>query len=200
MEKACRDVDRCEPKVFGQWREINGERVNGVRAGLYERSHFGGPWYPVKDQPRLNAETREFHSITPVPYRLPELRESAAAPVLIPGGEKDVDNLRALSLTATSNHGGEGKWWPELTPYFKGRRVFLLCDNDEQGEAHQAVVGAALKVLPKQSRLFASPSCLRRVTFRIDRAPREGRPRRQGNHRKLAERISDEAPHGSRHS
>ena len=67
-------VDRCEPKVFGHWRQMDGERVNGVRTGLYERSQFGGPWYPVKDRPRLHVETREFHSITPVPYRLPELR------------------------------------------------------------------------------------------------------------------------------
>jgi len=80
----------------------------------------------------------------PVPYKLPELIKTGDAPVLIAGGEKDVDNLRALGFTATCNHGGEGKWWPELTPYFKDRRVFLLCDNDEQGEAHQAIVGAAL--------------------------------------------------------
>ena len=25
-------------------------------------------------------------------------------------------------FTATCNHGGEGKWWPDLTPYFKDRR------------------------------------------------------------------------------
>jgi hypothetical protein len=64
---------------------------------------------------------------------------------LIAGGEKDVDNLRALGFVATCNHGGEGKWWPSLSEWFKGRRVFLLCDNDEQGEKHQAVVGEALK-------------------------------------------------------
>src|SRR6478672_7987792 len=79
-----------------------------------------------------------------VPYKLPELIASGTVPVLIAGGEKDVDNLRALGFTVTCNHGGEGKWWPELTPYFKGRRVFLLCDNDEQGERHQEIVSAAL--------------------------------------------------------
>ena len=63
---------------------------------------------------------------------------------LIPGGEKDTDNLRALGFTATTNHGGEGKWWPELSRWFKGRRVFVCCDNDAQGDKHQAAVGAAL--------------------------------------------------------
>jgi len=27
-------VDRYEPKSFSQWREVDGERVNGVRAGI----------------------------------------------------------------------------------------------------------------------------------------------------------------------
>ena len=92
-----------------------------------------------------------------VPYRLPELLQSGEAPVLIAGGEKDVDNLRDLDFTATCNHGGEGKWWPELTPYFKGRRVFILCDNDAQGEKHQAVVGAALSGIASEIRVARFP-------------------------------------------
>ena len=93
----------------------------------------------------------------PVPYKLPELIESGNAPVLIAGGEKDVDNLRDLEFTATCNHGGEGKWWPELTPYFKDRRIFILCDNDEQGEKHQAVVGAALNGVANEIRVVRFP-------------------------------------------
>ena len=93
----------------------------------------------------------------PVPYKLPELIASGNAPVLIAGGEKDVDNLRALGFTATCNHGGEGKWWPELTPYFKDRRVFILCDNDEQGEKHQQVVGAALNGVASEIRVVRFP-------------------------------------------
>jgi putative DNA primase/helicase len=94
-----------------------------------------------------------------VPYRLPELVTSSAlgAPVLIAGGEKDVDNLRALGFTATCNHGGEGKWWPELTPHFEDRRVFILCDNDHQGEKHQQVVGAALSGIAKEIRVVRFP-------------------------------------------
>jgi Protein of unknown function (DUF3987) len=93
----------------------------------------------------------------PVPYKLPEMIKSGDAPVLIAGGEKDVDNLRSLGFTATCNHGGEGKWWPELTPYFKDRRVFLLCDNDEQGEKHQQVVGAALNGVAREIRVVRFP-------------------------------------------
>jgi 5S rRNA maturation endonuclease (ribonuclease M5) len=152
-------IDRSLPKSFSQWRMVDGERVNGVAAGLYERSPFGNrAWYRVKDEPRPGAETREFPSANFVPYRLPELIASGDAPVLIAGGEKDVDNLRALGgLTATCNHGGEGKWWPELTPYLKDRRVFILCDNDEQGEKHQQVVGAALNGVAREIRVVRFP-------------------------------------------
>src|SRR5262245_54746776 len=81
-------VYRYEPKGFSQWREINGERVNGVRAGLYQRTEFGGSWRVVKDQPRPLAEVRTFPAVAPVPYRLPELIARATDPVLIPAGEK----------------------------------------------------------------------------------------------------------------
>ena len=83
--------------------------------------------------------------------------KSGNAPVLIAGGEKDADNLRALGFIATTNHGGEGKWWPELNPYFKDRRVFILCDNDDQGEKHQAVVGAALNGVATEIRVVRFP-------------------------------------------
>jgi hypothetical protein len=149
-------VDRYEPKGFSQWREIAGERVNGVVAATYERSG-SGPWYRVKDnKPRPGNEVRNFPAVEAVPYRLPDLLKSDA-PVLIPGGEKDVDNLRALGFTATTNHGGEGKWWAELTAYFRNRRVFILCDNDEQGDKHQAVVGAALDGVASEIRVVRFP-------------------------------------------
>jgi hypothetical protein len=158
-------VDRCLPKTFWQWREIDGERLHGVTAGLYERSKFGGPWKKVKGERKLGAEVRQLPGVRYVPYRLPELLQSGDAPVLIPGGEKDVDNLRALGFVATCNHGGEGKWYDALSEWFKGRRVFLLCDDDEQGEKHQAIVGAALNGVAAEIPVTASiGSCAARPT------------------------------------
>ncbi len=130
----------------------------------------------------------------PVPYKLPELIASGTAPVLIAGGEKDVDNLRALGFTATCNHGGEGKWWPELTPYLKDRRVFILCDNDEQGEKHQAVVGAALNAVASEIRVVRFPELPAKadVSDWIALREKEGLDRK-AIYRKLAERFRDEA-------
>ena len=80
-----------------------------------------------------------------------------------------------LGFTATCNHGGEGKWWPELTPYLKDRRVFLLCDNDEQGESIRQVVGAALNGVASEIRVVRFPELPSQGgRFRLHRAAAEG--------------------------
>jgi KaiC/GvpD/RAD55 family RecA-like ATPase len=80
-----------------------------------------------------------------VPYRLPGL---LAAPrdawVYIPEGEKDVDRLLALNLVATTNPGGAGKWRQDFGPYFEGRRVAVLPDNDDAGRCHSQQVAQTL--------------------------------------------------------
>ena len=151
-------VVRYEPKDFRQ-RRLHGKNwAWGLKEGTYQRSSFGGDWYRLNGPaPKLGWETSELPSVTPVPYRLPDLLLNSEAQVLIVGGEKDVDNLRAIGFTATCNHGGEGKWWPELTPYFKGRDVFIVCDNDAAGENHQAIVGAALGGTASEIRVTRFP-------------------------------------------
>ena len=132
-------VVRYDPKDFRQRRPYRDDWAWGLKDGIYQRSTFGGDWHRLNGTaPKLGCETAELSSVTPVPYRLPELLERDDASVLIAGGEKDVDNLRSLGFTATCNHGGEGKWWSELTRYFQERRVCILCDNDAAGENHQA--------------------------------------------------------------
>lgn len=96
-------------------------------------------------------------------YRLPELAQ--ADTVFLCEGEKDVDNLVWVfreqsvppSLTATCSPDGAGtgnKWKDEYTPYFKGKTVYILEDNDQVGrtfaqfEAQKlAPVAAEVKVL-----------------------------------------------------
>ncbi len=70
-----------------------------------------------------------------VPYRLPELVK--AETVFLCEGEKDVDNLRAQGLAATCSPDGAGtgsKWRDSYTPYFTGKTVYILQDNDEVGK------------------------------------------------------------------
>lgn len=70
-----------------------------------------------------------------VPYRLPELVK--AETVFLCEGEKDVDNLTAQGLAATCSPDGAGtgsKWRDTYTPYFVGKTVYILQDNDDVGK------------------------------------------------------------------
>lgn len=73
--------------------------------------------------------------VTRLPYRLPELLASIG-PVFVTEGEKDADRLASLGLVATCNSGGAGKFGADLAPYFDGRRVVILQDNDLAGREH----------------------------------------------------------------
>ena len=151
-------VVRYEPKEFRQRRPLGKAWAWGLKEGIYQRSNSGGDWYRVDvGTTKLGEETADLVAIKALPYRLPELLRRPEARILLAGGEKDVDNLRRLGFTATCNHGGEGKWWPELTAYFKNRRVVILCDNDRMGEKHQRVVGAALKGTASEVRVVRFP-------------------------------------------
>ncbi len=78
-----------------------------------------------------------------LPYNLPEL--AGAQYPFIPEGEKDVDELRRIGLTATCNSGGAGKWTAELAQYFRpDQHVTILPDNDEPGRKHARQVAEAL--------------------------------------------------------
>ena len=93
---------------------------------------------------------------TMVPYRLPELITSTGT-VFIAEGEKDVDRLRSIGLTATCNPGGAGKWPASLNPYFRGRHVVILPDNDHAGREHAEIVTKALSGTAKTIRTLDLP-------------------------------------------
>src|SRR5579863_6235247 len=70
-----------------------------------------------------------------VPYQLPKLLKAKS--LLILEGEKDCQQARReMHVTATCNSGGSGKWRPELNPYFSGKQVIIIPDNDDPGEKH----------------------------------------------------------------
>jgi putative DNA primase/helicase len=82
----------------------------------------GGWTWRVKGLPKL-------------PYRLPELLGSSAETIVfIAEGEKDIDRLRAMGLTATCNAGGAGKWRRDHANWLKDRHVVVLPDNDPQAK------------------------------------------------------------------
>jgi 5S rRNA maturation endonuclease (ribonuclease M5) len=91
-----------------------------------------------------------LHGVKKVLYRLPEL--VTAKLVFVVEGEKDADNLREALLAAdvkhcatTCNFDGAGHWKAEYAPYFTGKLVVVLADNDAKGRSHQQTVCANVK-------------------------------------------------------
>jgi len=94
--------------------------------------------------------------ITPLPYRLPEMLAQQNT-ILIVEGEKDVDNLYALGLTATTNSGGAKNFQDELVHWFTNRTVIILPDNDEAGRSHAEKVAIKLQNYATSIRIINLP-------------------------------------------
>jgi hypothetical protein len=119
---------RFEPKEFRQRRFENGKGI-----------------WNLKDTRR-------------VLYRLPELLKSDKSfPAFICEGEKDVENLRKLNLTATCNPMGAGKWKNEYSESLKGFDCVILPDNDEAGTNHAEQVAKSLLGTAEQVRILHLP-------------------------------------------
>lgn len=87
----------------------------------------------------------KVNGVRQVPYRLPQLLAAdPSAMVFVTEGEKDADRLAAAGLVATCNAGGAGKWPAGIVPFFRGRRVVILQDNDQAGIAHAGKVAGAI--------------------------------------------------------
>ena len=100
-------------------------------------------------QRTLTAEN--LNGVHKLLYNLPALRKDQR--VFVVEGEKDVETLRGLGLTATTNSGG-GKYWDNsFNAEFKGKDVIILPDNDEIGMAHGRNIYSMLKPIAHSVRL-----------------------------------------------
>ena len=89
--------------------------------GFYQERLEEGEWKPgLRDTRR-------------VIYRLPEVLRAAASgmAVYVVEGEKDVERLEDEGQVATCVPGGAAKWRDEYAPFFKGARVFIIGDRDD---------------------------------------------------------------------
>lgn len=91
-----------------------------------------------------------------VPYHLPELLARPGETIWLNEGEKDVETLERWGLLSTTFAQGAGNLKDEYAygPWFKGRNVVILRDNDEPGQYHGQLVrwylqdyAATLKIL-----------------------------------------------------
>lgn len=88
-----------------------------------------------------NSATGNMQGVRRILYRLPQLLQARSEGqwIWLVEGEKAVESLVKLGLTATCNPGGAGKWTKyrhDLNPPFAGARVLILPDNDDPGRRH----------------------------------------------------------------
>lgn len=101
--------------------------------------------FPGKNFRRLRydqdgKEHWNWEGVQQVPYQWPNIKDAKA--IVFVEGEKDVDNLQAIGITATTIAGGSNAWGPLLKrqpdfvdKYFKQfEHIFIIPDNDEAGE------------------------------------------------------------------
>jgi len=93
-------------------------------------------------------------------YRLPDALNAIARQetILVPEGEKDVNNLVRLGYSATCNSGGAGEWKQHHSEALKDADILLLPDADEAGWRHINKVGASLTGVAKRIRVLMLPN------------------------------------------
>lgn len=92
-------------------------------------------------------------------YRLPEVANANADgnPIWVVEGEKDVENLRELGITATCNPGGAGKWRQNHTKSLVGAKVVICVDMDGPGYRHAEFVRDSLEDVAESVRVVSPP-------------------------------------------
>ncbi|HPA50128.1 MAG TPA: DUF3631 domain-containing protein [Thermoanaerobaculia bacterium] len=90
-------------------------------------------------------------------YHLPEVAEAVRAglPLFLVEGEKDVDNLRAAGLRATTHAGGAKSWRAaDYVETLRGARVVVVPDDDEPGREHGRAVAQSLRGVAAEVRVL----------------------------------------------
>ncbi len=125
---------------------------------LYETVRYSNKHF-VQRRPAENDWEWNLNGTRRVLYRLPELLAADKAfPVFICEGEKDVDNLARLGVTATCNPQGALKWRPEYSEFLKGFKCVILPDNDDPGEKHAALVARSLQGIAAEVNILRLPN------------------------------------------
>lgn len=103
---------------------------------LYSKIRFEGKEikYGVIDIKNDTYRAKKPVGVKPTMYNLPNALKAIkkGIPIYITEGEKDVDTLKKLHLTAVTA-GGVSDWKKEFAHYFTGARVVILPDNDTPG-------------------------------------------------------------------
>lgn len=155
---------RFKGKKFSQRRTVNRQIVWGLDKGTYYETFPGSNNFSSKKPKKNpdNAKTIEMEGVEPVLYNLPALLKAIENNrfIFIVEGEKDVDNVNKLGLTATCNFDGASKstqktkWRKEYNETFRNAKVVLIPDNDDPGRAHMLSVANNLNGIAESIKII----------------------------------------------
>lgn len=114
------DYTNPDGKVLFQVVRYEGEGLD--KTFLQRRPDGRGGWLSGRGEPTL--------------YKWQNLAARSSEAVYVVEGEKDADNLAAVGLLATTVPNGS---WPEDLSPLKGRKIYVLADNDAAGETKAAI-------------------------------------------------------------
>ena len=77
--------------------------------------------------------------------------------ICVVGGEKDVENLTVIGIPATTNPMGEGNWKAAYNEWFRGKKVYILPDNDDAGQAHAQNVAWNVRNIAEEVKIVQLP-------------------------------------------
>lgn len=129
--------------------------VWGLQEGTYAQNR-AGDWFKEKDSTHKNAPRVTLPDAERWLYRRDEVLKAKAegVPVILVGGEKDVETLRAWGFVATTNAQGEKYWRDSFDADLAGCDLFICSDNDATGHQRTMRRGASLQGRSKSVRVI----------------------------------------------
>lgn len=155
-------LEHREIEAVYHYTDANGKPFEVVRTnpkGFYQRQPDGKGGY-----------INNLKGITPTLYHQNELPQAIDSnkPIYVVEGEKDVDRLWALGLTATTNPMGAGKWRGSYTQALKGADLVIIPDNDKPGHDHAKNVAKSCYGIAKRIRVLQLPGEAKDVSEWLD--------------------------------
>lgn len=151
---------RFRPKGFSHRRIVGGKILWSLDGGIFYETFNGSNEYSLKE--RKGVRTIEAEGIEPILYNLPAIIRAIESEeiIYVVEGEKDVENLSKLNLTATCNFDGAStstqkpKWKERYNATFKGAKVAIIPDNDNPGHAHALNIAKNLKGIAESIKII----------------------------------------------
>lgn len=111
---------------------------------VYRKADGGksAPWRHLENGKWANDRPKDLFPVPPLYYR----RDTLPSSVFLVEGEKDVDRLEKNQKAAISlPDGKDSKWYSEYQPFFSGRNIYIIQDNDEPGKQYAQRMAATLQ-------------------------------------------------------